>query len=157
MENLTKTEVNITDIKYDNATNSLLIQRPNEPKWTVSCNDVIRLTEDIDDVAPFFVCDYLEPREGYAIFKDLKVFTVFIEREGVLHLRKYDNLIKKIKTGRLRDGKSLTRVVLLCDAEDEDAFLEVFSDAGIELEVVKPTDQPSLVGLENLFFFYSVM
>ena len=146
MEKVTKTAVNITDIKYDNATNSLLIQEPDEPKWTVDCKNVIRLSEDSEDVAPFFVCDYLDPQgQGYALLKALKVFTVSVEREGVLHLRKYDNLIKKIKMGRLRDGKSAKKIVLLCDGEDEDAFLEVFGDAGIQIEIVKPSDETRLV------------
>ena len=147
MEKVTKTDVNITDIKYDNATNALLIQRQDEPKWTVECQNVIRLSEDLDDVAPFFICHYLETCEGYAIFKAIKVFTVFVEREGVLHLRKFDNLIKKIKTGQSRDGKSLKKVILLCDNKDEETLLEVFNDAGVEVEVVKPTDKPCLVSL----------
>lgn len=152
METLIRTDVDITDIKYDIATNTLLIQRSHESRWTIDCKRVIRLTEDSDDVAPFFVCDYLERRDGptdggYGILKALKVYTVFVEHEGVLHLRKYDNMIKKIKIGRTKGAKSIEKVALLCNSDDADAFVEVFDEAGIHLEIAKPVDKLRLVSI----------
>ena len=163
MEKVSTVEVNITDIKYDNPTNSLLIDLEDRPKWKISCKDVLSLDERIDDVAPYFLCFFLDRREkeGYAILKRLKVFTVFIEHEGVLHLRKYDNLIKKIKIGRLKDGVVLRKVSLVVEKDvtdddegegDAETPLDALRGAGMEIKFVKlGKTKPTLVSSLECF------
>ena len=153
MDKISNVDVNITEIKYDIATNSLLIDLSDRPRWTIPCKNVVCLEERIEDVAPYFLCFFLDrlEEEGYEILKRIKVFTVFIEHEGVLHLRKYDNLIKKIKAGRLKEGAVARKVALVDDQgaidgdEAAEALLEILRNAGLEVDVVKTKKKITLV------------
>jgi len=123
-------DVYITDIKYETSSNSLslLVDKPQN----VSCQSIFHLEEKNDDIAPFFICYYLEENLDYYIIKALKVFTVFVEREGILHLRKYDNLIRKIKAIVNNQTK---KQILYAESSDEvnnDKIATLLYEAGIE-------------------------
>ena len=160
MDKITNIDVNITEIKYDNATNSMLIDLSDQPRWTIPCKHVLGLDERTEDVAPYFLCFFLDKleEEGYSVLKSLKVFTVFIEHEGVLHLRKYDNLIKKIKAGRMKDATSAGYKVALVDdegvadgSENAESLLDMLRNAGMEVDIVKPKKKkPTLVSFSTL-------
>jgi hypothetical protein len=133
--------VNVADIKYDNNTKALFITQEGS-YWTIDCKNAINLIENTEDNVPFFIMYYIEKTEKFCLLKGIKVFTVFIEHEGVLHLRKYGNIIAKIRACYTKEPK-FTKLMLLydefMDEQDEkqrtQAFAEVLKVAGIQSEI----------------------